>query len=200
MEEGIFPLSRASYDDDLMEEERRLAYVGITRAKKRLFLSHARTRMLYNARQANELSRFVTESPARLITDGTQRGETRRVPAPPTQRSRMDYGAQAQYYSGRGTGAVRQKTSTTASSTAMGIPGLQKGMNANAKFVGSQARTAKPIALFKPGDRVVHRVFGKGQVLEVSGEGVDQKVKVDFGERGVKSFNSNIAPIVKVNG
>ncbi len=82
MEEGVFPLTRALFDEDLMEEERRLAYVGITRARKRLFLTHARTRMLYNARNANELSRFVSEIPQRLIMDGTARTAPRRGAGP----------------------------------------------------------------------------------------------------------------------
>jgi len=194
MEEGIFPLARASYDDDLMEEERRLAYVGITRARKRLFLSHARSRMLYNARQANDLSRFVSEIPARLITDGTQRSDPRRVPAPPTQRSSAGYGAPSQYYSGRGTGAVRPQTS--AAPKAMGISGLQKGFGGN--FVGSQARNVRSIALFKLNDKVIHRSFGRGRIVEVSGTGSEQKVTVDFGERGVRTFNASIAPIIKV--
>ena len=188
MEEGIFPLSRAMFDDELLEEERRLAYVGITRAKRRLFLSHARTRMLYNARSANELSRFVSEIPARLITDGTQRGEQRRVPPPPSARARADVpGA----YSVRRDAGVR-----TSQGRAMGIPGVQKGFGGN--YVASQARTVKAITLFKPGDKVIHRSFGRGQVLEVSGQGQEQKVKVDFGERGVRTFSASIAPIIKV--
>ena len=189
MEESIFPLSRAMYDDDLLEEERRLAYVGITRAKKRLFLSHARTRMLYNARSANPISRFVSEIPARLITDGAQSGEQRRVPPPSAARG----GAQPQYYSGRGAGAARQGAAT---GRAMGISGLQKGFSGS--FVGSQARNVKPIALFRAGDRVIHRSFGRGSVVEVTGEGADQRVKVDFGERGVRTFSASVAPIIKV--
>ena len=176
------------FDDELLEEERRLAYVGITRAKKRLFLSHARTRMLYNARSANELSRFVSEIPARLITDGTQRGEQRRVPPPPSARARADVpGAY---------GVRREAGVRTSQGRAMGIPGVQKGFGGN--YVASQARTVKAITLFKPGDKVIHRSFGRGQVLEVSGQGQEQKVKVDFGERGVRTFSASIAPIIKV--
>ena len=191
MEEGIFPLTRAMYDDDQLEEERRLAYVGITRAKQRLFLSHARSRMLYNARQANELSRFVSEIPARLITDGTQRGDQRRVPPPSAARPRQGgYGGQDGYYSGRGTGAARP------AGKALGIQGLQKGFGGS--FVGSQARTVKAIALFHVGDSVIHRSFGRGKVTEVSGAGESQKVTVDFGARGVRTFSASIAPIIKV--
>ena len=191
MEENIFPLARASYDDELMEEERRLAYVGITRAKKRLFLSHARSRALYNSRSANELSRFVSEIPARLLTDGTQRGDARRVP-PPSAGHGFDRSGGSGYYSGRGTGAKP----SAPSKPGLGIPGVQKGFGS---FVGSQARSAKPIALFRVGDRVIHRSFGRGRVVEVMGAGEEQRVRVAFDGSVEKVFSASIAPIVKVS-
>ena len=191
MEENIFPLARASYDDELMEEERRLAYVGITRAKKRLFLSHARSRALYNSRSANELSRFVSEIPARLLTDGTQRGDARRVP-PPSAGHGFDRSGGSGYYSGRGTGAKP----AAPSKPGLGIPGVQKGFGG---FVGSQARSAKPIALFRVGDRVIHRSFGRGRVVEVMGAGEEQRVRVAFDGSVEKIFSASIAPIVKVS-
>ncbi|AFT82041.1 DNA helicase PcrA [Leuconostoc carnosum] len=67
LEEGIFPLSRALMDDDLLEEERRLAYVGITRAKRKLFLTNAFSRLLYGRTQANEASRFIEEISPELL-------------------------------------------------------------------------------------------------------------------------------------
>lgn len=191
MEENIFPLARASYDDELMEEERRLAYVGITRAKKRLFLSHARSRALYNSRSANELSRFVSEIPARLLTDGTQRGDARRVP-PPSASHGFDRSGGSGYYSGRGTGAKP----AAPSKPGLGIPGVQKGFGG---FVGSQARSTKPIALFRVGDRVIHRSFGRGRVVEVMGAGEEQRVRVAFDGSVEKVFSASIAPIVKVS-
>ena len=191
MEENIFPLARASYDDELMEEERRLAYVGITRAKKRLFLSHARSRALYNSRSANELSRFVSEIPARLLTDGTQRGDARRVP-PPSASHGFDRSGGSGYYSGRGTGAKP----AAPSKPGLGIPGVQKGFGG---FVASQARSAKPIALFRVGDRVIHRSFGRGRVVEVMGAGEEQRVRVAFDGSVEKVFSASIAPIVKVS-
>ena len=191
MEENIFPLARASYDDELMEEERRLAYVGITRAKKRLFLSHARSRALYNSRSANELSRFVSEIPARLLTDGTPRGDARRVP-PPSASHGFDRSGGSGYYSGRGTGAKP----AAPSKPGLGIPGVQKGFGG---FVGSQARSAKPIALFRVGDRVIHRSFGRGRVVEVMGAGEEQRVRVAFDGSVEKVFSASIAPIVKVS-
>jgi DNA helicase II / ATP-dependent DNA helicase PcrA len=72
MEETIFPHSRALYDQQEMEEERRLCYVGMTRAKEELFLVHASSRMLYGGVQHNPPSRFLSEIDAKLQTDSSQ--------------------------------------------------------------------------------------------------------------------------------
>lgn len=69
MEENLFPSARSRDDESRMEEERRLCYVGITRARERLFMSHASRRMLYNQIQFNDRSRFIDDIPARLIED-----------------------------------------------------------------------------------------------------------------------------------
>ena len=69
MEEGIFPHSRTLMNDNEIEEERRLCYVGITRAQKRLFISRANQRMLYNQVNHNAPSRFLAEIPERLLSD-----------------------------------------------------------------------------------------------------------------------------------
>ena len=193
MEEGVFPLTRAVFDDDLMEEERRLAYVGITRAKKRLFLSHARTRALYNTRNANELSRFVTEIPQRLIVDGMGRADTRRVP-PPTQ------GGWAQPVRSPYNSRYQSGSRTTGSADLdrkLGIAGVQKGgFNWNA---GPQTRVSQPAAVFKPGDAVHHRVFGRGEVVSLTGQGAEQRVKIRFANGSERTFSAVAAPIVKVD-
>ncbi len=199
MEEGLFPGTNAQFDEKKMEEERRLAYVGITRAKKQLILSHARTRMLFNSRNANEISRFVSEIPQRLINEGTQRGMQYGVPAPSGRRGYSDdsaYGAysgrsgyygrnseSSGFYSGRGTGAKP---------SALGIPGVQKG------FVGSQARQAKGVSLFREGDEVFHRSLGRGKVVEVIGTGESQKITVEFENGSRKTLAAAVAPIIQV--
>ncbi|MBU4016644.1 hypothetical protein KKF69_04160, partial [Patescibacteria group bacterium] len=66
-EEGLFPHSRSLMDKSQLEEERRLCYVGMTRAKERLFLTHARRRLFFGTRAANTVSRFVLELPEHLI-------------------------------------------------------------------------------------------------------------------------------------
>ena len=190
MEEGVFPLTRAVFDDDLMEEERRLAYVGITRAKKRLFLSHARTRALYNVRNNNELSRFVTEIPQRLIVDGMGASDARRVPPP--AKGGWGQSVRSPYNSRYQAGAADRKP---------GIPGVQKGMSPAGGFNwngGAQTRVSKPAAVFRPGDAVHHRVFGRGTVVELTGQGAEQRVKIRFENGSERTFSAVSAPIVKV--
>lgn len=82
---------RAMTEENELEEERRLMYVGITRAKNRLFLSHAYNRMLYNSRQSNPISRFVGEIPRALLSDGrTLERPLRLTPSSPTQKYNPD--------------------------------------------------------------------------------------------------------------
>ena len=189
MEEGVFPLSRALFDETALEEERRLAYVGITRAKKKLYLSHAHTRMLYNARSANQLSRFVSEIPQRLIQEGAVKSQTR-VPMPPRRPSYED-APRSGYSSRLAPRANAEKPS--GKPAALNIPGLQKG------FGGAPSAPQRSLKLFRVGDNVIHAVFGRGRVSEVSGEGSDQKVIVDFDSGARKRFSANIAPLRKLN-
>ena len=189
MEEGVFPLSRALFDETALEEERRLAYVGITRAKKKLYLSHAHTRMLYNARSANQISRFVSEIPQRLSQEGAVKSQTR-VPMPP-RRPSYEEAPRSGSYSSRP--APRANAEKPSGKPALNIPGLQKG------FGGGQPAPQRSLKLFRVGDNVIHAVFGRGRVSEVSGEGSDQKVIVDFDSGARKRFSANIAPLRKLD-
>ena len=197
MEESVFPITRALYDDSQLEEERRLAYVGITRARKRLFLSHAYTRALYNTRNANPLSRFVDEIPRRLIQEGTAKLETRRVPPP--SRSGWQQPARSPYNPGfvhtpgqggiRGAGDVRTRNpAPNPNGVKLNIPGVQKGFS----------DAPRGISVFHAGDRVRHRVFGPGEVLEVTGTGVGQRVRIRFDDGSERMFSAGAAPIAKI--
>ena len=175
MEEGIFPITRAIFEDNQLEEERRLCYVGITRAKKKLFMTHARTRMLYNNRQANQISRFIGEIPHRLIASGRQAGGARLMPSAPNMRMRTGYGAQPQSRPAPG---------------AFGIPGVQKGMPVH--------EAPQEQSLFSVGDRVLHRMFGLGSVVELSGKGAAQRARIKFDSGSERIFAVNAAPIMKI--
>ena len=196
LEEGIFPSGRSLQDDKRLEEERRLCYVAITRAMRRLYISYAAQRMLYNQLNYNAPSRFLGEIPKRLLDDewiskreesfpGAIDSYTRPAPrrvAKPQSNDPVTFGVPKIVTSHIGKNA-----------SALGIPGVQKG------FTPSLAASVPPsavAALFAPGDRVMHKKFGEGNVVEIRG---DARIVITFAAYGVKEFVLAIAPIVKVN-
>ena len=188
MEEGIFPSMRTAMDEKRLEEERRLCYVGITRARKRLFLSFARRRMLFNQITHNPPSMFLKEIPERLITDEWAEA-TRKNFAPEPVREPLPPRRERQRNLSFGTPGM------SASGAALNIPGVQKG------FVPSAARAQQSAvgALYQPGDHVLHRKFGEGTVQQVRGAGADARIVIAFTAYGAKEFSLSIAPIVKID-
>lgn len=192
MEEGIFPSGRSLMDEQRMEEERRLCYVGITRAKERLFLSRASQRMLYNQINHNAPSRFLSEIPSRLLEDEweAKRKQTfKGDPMPQPKSYTSGYGLKS-------TPSVSQlgQPRLTLGGNMLEIPGVQKG------FTPSKARQNVSALqnIFKPGDRVMHRKFGEGNVVALKGSGADTRISIEFTAYGVKEFSLSIAPIVKI--
>jgi len=190
LEEGVFPTGRSLQDDSRMEEERRLCYVAITRAQSQLYISYAAQRMLYNQVNYNAPSRFLKEIPSRLLDDQWISKRERSFPGVmesyhhPTPKRAPRY---ASMESGHGLGAGK---------SALGIPGVQRGFTPSAATSVPQSAVA---ALFKTGDRVMHRKFGEGNVLEIRGSGSDARIVIGFAAYGQKEFVLSIAPIVKVN-
>ena len=194
LEEGIFPSSRSLDDDDRMEEERRLCYVGITRAQKVLFITRANRRMLYNQINHNAPSRFLQEIPQRLLEE-----ENAARPAPSMPQRNPRSGWQNGY-----AGSSRPQQRSTFGSQPMGagrsamlggvtIPGVQKG------FVGSAAGSVASSALeklYQPGDRVRHLKFGEGTVESINKE--KGRIRINFANFGAKEFALAVAPIIKL--
>ncbi len=187
MEEGIFPTTRALYDEPQMEEERRLCYVGVTRAMKKLFLLNARSRMLYGNRNMNDPSRFLGEIPPELIDSG-------RKSAPKSE----PFGQREVV-----TLPKAGKQTRVGPDMALGIPGLRKGFGGiggveQKRVVSSAAKSAAKTQLFHEGDRVLHKLFGKGTVLELRDVNGSMRVVIRFDERGDKVFPADTAPVVKI--
>lgn len=212
MEEGIFPSARAMQEDNRVEEERRLCYVGVTRARKLLHLSYARRRMLFNQMQFNAPSCFLQEIPKRLI---------REEQSSDAQSASYGYGAPAARGAGwgsyGGSGMRRQggyqdnesrpqygygdtmpqrrapapKAPARPAQQPWNIPGVQRG------FVPSPARSVQ-VQLFKVGDKVQHPKFGKGVIREVTGSGDAARLHIVFPVFGEKVLAQSIAPIVKI--
>ncbi len=185
LEEGVFPSMRSVMEEKRMEEERRLCYVGLTRAKRYLFLSFARRRMLFNQITHNPPSIFLKEIPERLLAD---EWAAARSPMPPRETPGMASPARRNLSFGAPGMAAGTRS-------ALNIPGVQKG------FAASPARSVEGDAmakLFRAGDRVLHRKFGGGVVQEVRGSGADARIVIAFTAYGTKEFSLAIAPIVKV--
>lgn len=192
MEEGVFPSGRSLMEETRMEEERRLCYVGITRARQRLFLSRASQRMLYNQVNHNAPSRFLAEIPERLLEDeweAKRRQTFHDAPAPQPRSYTSGYGLKS-----APTVSQLGQPRLTLGGNMLEIPGVQKG------FTPSKARQSASALqnLFKKGDRVMHRKFGEGSVVELTGSGADARIAIEFTAYGVKEFALSIAPIVKV--
>ena len=168
MEDGLFPLSRSLMEDDQLEEERRLAYVGITRAKRELFLTNAYSRMMYGRMQNNPPSRFLEEidrddldiENSVPITFSNDNYQTQTAPF-----ANSDERARAQVYTPRikPAGAVGAE---------------KKGWNV--------------------GDQVEHKSWGRGVVTKVNGKGEDMELDIAFSGKGIKRLLAAFAPIKKV--
>ena len=202
MEEGVFPSSRSLEEDHRLEEERRLMYVGITRARKKLFLSRASERMLYNQYGHNPPSRFLDEIPSRLIRYENSRcavsGYARRAMHDPYGADR--YGQDEYFPQTQAMKSVSVKTLGKPKLKLKGhdldnIPGVSKGFvpSGAAQLAGSAMQK-----LFQTGERVRHPKFGFGNVIEVTGSGKDARIRIRFDSVGEKELALMIAPIVKV--
>jgi DNA helicase-2/ATP-dependent DNA helicase PcrA len=173
LEDGVFPHSRALGDGTELEEERRLAYVGITRAQERLFLSRAVVRSAWGAPMHNPASRFLDELPVDLV-------DWRRTEGAQTRWSRPDLSGGQRW--GEPTAAGRRNFSSAA-----------LRMDAAAK-----AKPAREVPSLDPGDRVTHDTFGLGTVVSVEGAADKTVASIDFGSQGVKRLLLRYAPVEKL--
>ncbi len=182
MEEGVFPLSRQAEDEDELEEERRLAYVGITRTEEVLYMTNASSRMLFGRSSYNQPSRFLREIDDELLT---YTGQARKA----------NTAFNATY-----------KSSSTSSRSQFGsgvsLADAIKGRKSAVSSVGSvsarQGATDKPVGDWSIGDTAHHKKWGDGTVLDVSGTGSNMELKIAFPEVGLKRLLAQMAPIEKV--
>ena len=197
-EENIFPSSRSLEDERRMEEERRLMYVGITRARKSLFITRASQRMLYNQFSHNPPSRFLEEIPQRLIHEERSRTSryadrySTRQERPGFRRPNPDelFSDEIHPALSRPPKAAAKPTLTLKGVSLDRIPGVSKGINV-------PAASGAIHHLFRAGERVMHKKFGAGTVLNVTGNGTDARIRVRFDTAGERELALAVAPIVK---
>lgn len=182
MEEGVFPHSRAFLDNEELEEERRLAYVGITRAEEQLYLTCARMRTLFGKTNANAPSRFFKEIPAELVENAG---------------ARSAYGARGGQAAGVGTYGSSAFNRGGAYGSPAGSVSYAAGRSA--------AQPPRPASVsggggasFANGDKVSHGKWGVGVVVSVKGSGDDTELQIAFpAPVGVKRLLARFAPIEK---
>jgi DNA helicase-2/ATP-dependent DNA helicase PcrA len=195
-EDGIFPgMQTIVGSDEDEEEERRLAYVALTRAKKRIYILHTKNRMLYGQTQYNPISRFVTEIPDEFITKEEEDADT--IFAQNVYSRNKSYVFDSPYMFG----APQNKRSSSASPS---NPDFRK------PNFSSQPQTAKSTTqpIFKqqnsslevlaPGDRVRHMTFGDGEILSSRPMGADILYEVMFDNVGTKKVMATYAKLKKI--
>jgi DNA helicase-2/ATP-dependent DNA helicase PcrA len=178
MEEGLFPHSRSMEDQEQMEEERRLCYVGVTRAKERLYLLRTFRRTLYGESNVSEPSRFLHDIPIELVGDRPGRRKPERAP--------RERGAGR--FLGGGAGGGRVSAFSPASGATARRPSRV------------EQRPAAGARRFQTGDQVEHKVFGRGVVIESQPRGGDEQVTVAFASEGLKRLMASMSPMEKVEG
>lgn len=183
MEENVFPLSRAAEDEDELEEERRLAYVGITRAEKVLFLTNANSRLLYGKTNYNRPTRFLNEISSSLLD---YQGLAR--PANTSFKASYVNGKAVQFGQGMSLAQALQERKRQAAPSSISSSQLPFGKNVAAN---------QPTIDWAIGDIAHHKKWGDGTVLEVSGSDSSQELKINFPEVGLKKLLASVAPIEK---
>jgi DNA helicase II / ATP-dependent DNA helicase PcrA len=173
LEDGVFPHSRSLDDGNELEEERRLAYVGLTRARERLYVSRALVRSAWGAPAHNPASRFLGEVPDELV-------DWRRTEADQVHWQRPDLSR---------TGGVGQPTAA----------GRRNFSAAAARAdAAAKSKPAREVPSLSPGDRVTHDTFGLGTVVAVEGAAEKSVASIDFGTEGVKRLLLRYAPVEKL--
>ncbi|MNM14298.1 ATP-dependent DNA helicase PcrA [compost metagenome] len=202
MEEGVFPHSRAFQDNDELEEERRLAYVGITRAEKQLFLSCARMRTLFGRTTQNPPSRFLEEIPEELKEDTAGAGPDRFRRGGDSGGA---YGARGFAAGGRSNFGGRSAASpaqTAAPGSRGGAASPAAGRSSGVTVTSGAKAQPRPDggtpADYKAGDKVSHGKWGIGTIVAVKGTGNDMELQIAFpAPTGVKKLLASFAPITK---
>ncbi len=182
LEDGVFPHQRSLGDKPELEEERRLAYVGLTRARERLYVSRAIVRSAWGAPSHNPASRFLDELPVDLIDWKRTEAEQTSWSRPSSQGSGRSGAAYTGNLSARGR---QQMASRFSSATA-------------SADVSKKAMAGREIPNLDPGDRVQHDSFGLGTVISVEGAADKAVASIDFGSEGVKRLLLRYAPVEKL--
>ncbi len=185
-EDGIFPGMQTLFDPQEMEEDRRLCYVAITRAKEKLYITNALSRMLYGATARNRPSRFLSDIPPELIEEHRCQRQYARPLSYDTPR-RDEKGFASSFASA---GSSGQWTASPVRAVAkQKISALQ-----------TPPSSAEASCSWQAGDRVFHSAFGEGVIQSVSSMGNDHLLDIQFDKVGRKKLMANFARLKRLDG
>ncbi len=185
MEENVFPGTQSVGEEAELEEERRLAYVAVTRAKDKLFISHARSRLLFGRTSYNQISRFASEIPEQIIDYDGDRG--------------INYlrGFDDEFFGERqrfaGTGFARIGKAPGSDTPRISIGGTKTTPGSSSILKPKTPQVASVI--FNPGDYVEHATFGKGFILSAKTVGADTLYEIAFDNVGTKKIMASFAKL-----
>lgn len=184
MEEGVFPGYRSMGDENEVEEERRLCYVGITRAREKLYMTSAFSRTLFGNTTYNKDSRFLREIPAELLEDLNKQETAAKNTS--SMGASKGISLKDSLKEGFGSNIIDSKL------------GVRRGFgNINQIDVGKSAASSSGAGL-KVGDRVEHKKFGSGVITAMEPEGGDFKIEINFDKAGMKRLMAAFANLKKI--
>lgn len=175
MENGLFPSFMSEMEEGGIEEERRLCYVGITRARKKLYFTYAKQRTLYGKTEARMRSRFVDEVPMEYLDIEVKR--------------QSGFNAVYNISSAPKSSKIPTFSFSSSKSTFSGVPGVSRGSD-----IKGTAQTGD----IKKGDRVMHKKFGTGLVLSVNDVSGDIQYEISFENVGTRSLMASFAKLTKL--
>ncbi|MCX6763956.1 MAG: UvrD-helicase domain-containing protein [Candidatus Moranbacteria bacterium] len=184
LEEGILPHSRSMLSREEMEEERRLMYVGLTRAKEKVYLLFTMGRNIFGSTQSNPPSRFLDDIPSHLIEDGISNNQFPISPA--AAGPRQGGGNQLSNSNFKNSNNSFYKKSYYSKSSS-------KKMR-NITFINKNPNYKLPITNYRSGERIHHETFGDGLIISASGD----TLTVAFKKAGLKKISATLAPIKKI--
>ena len=202
MEEGIFPGYKSIMDPAELEEERRLCYVGITRAKEKLHLTCARQRTIFGSTSCNAISRFLKEIPSEMLDGADEAFESNPNSRFSDEKYEWNYGKNSSYSndffnsgvtSYRDNSVVAKSNNTNTSFQFRSADSFLKNLEKSSK--GKEV----DLSAYKQGVKVFHKKFGEGIISTVEAEGEDLKVDINFEKAGHKRLMAKFAGLEVLN-
>jgi DNA helicase-2/ATP-dependent DNA helicase PcrA len=196
LEEGMFPMLRKDDNDDDLEEERRLFYVAVTRAKRMLYITYANERMVFGNHETRRKSRFIEEIPIECFEEYTPKSIVEKK----LKSSEMNnlFGGNESYNNKNNKEIGSGHSYLEAKNNNLFKGAMNFGSDANNDSIKVESSPKLKSDKLAAGDKVMHKAWGIGTIVQLTGEGENQKAVIAFENKGIKNVMLSYAPIEKV--